>query len=251
MQKNENSKSSTIIAIVIPIVVALIGAIATVLNGYLQKEKGISEGLEIATEEAYVTIQNEKNQIIKVSTDELLNKYNDLLEKYNDIINETSATNSTVSSNENDSVISREKTYLNDLEYFNYQTNGYPMAYEVWDEYADKDLLGNTHTNALKFSVTALNEGNYVFLEYFLDSKYSSFEGTVSVLQGSRTTKGKTVFIVYGDGEIIYKTDPFGPETLPIEFNIDVTEIEKLKIELRPQTSHENWEIGIYEPTLS
>ena len=221
----------------------------------MQKEKGISEGLEIATEEAYVTIQNEENQIIKVSTDELLNKYNDLLEKYNDIINETSTTNSTVSSNENDSAISREKIYLNDMEYFNYQNKGtgagYYMSLEEWDEYSDKDLLGNAHTHALKFNVNGVWDDSYVFLEYFLDSKYSSFEGTVSVLQESRTTKGKTVFIVYGDDEIIYKTDPFGPETLPIEFNIDVTGIEKLKIELRPQTSHENWEIGIYEPTLS
>lgn len=230
---------------VVSIVVALIGAIATILNGYLQKEKGISEGLEIATEEAYVTIQNEENQIIKVSTDELLNTYSDLLEKYNDIVAENSTTQTDNLSN------SDKKIYLNSIEYFNYQHAGHPMSYEQWDEYTDKDVIGNTHANALKFSVTGLGEGNYVFLEYFLDSKYSSFEGTISVLQESRATKGKTIFIVYGDDEIIYKTSPFGPETLPIEFNIDVTGVKKLKIELRSQSVHENWKVGIYEPTLS
>lgn len=230
---------------VVSIVVALIGAIATILNGYLQKEKGISEGLEIATEEAYITIQNEENQIIKVSTDELLNKYNDLLEKYNVIVAENSTTQTDNLSN------SSKKIYLNNIEYFNYQHTGFPMSYETWDEYTDKDLLGNTYTNALKFSVTGLGEGNYVFLEYFLDSKYSSFEGAISVLQESRATKGKTIFIVYGDDEIIYKTSPFGPETLPIEFNINVTGVKKLKIELLSQSVHENWKVGIYEPTLS
>lgn len=230
---------------IVSIVVALIGAIATILNGYLQKEKGISEGLEIATEEAYVTIQNEENQIIKVSTDELLNKYSDLLEKYNDIVAENSTTQTDNLSN------SDKKIYLNGIEYFNYQHAGHPMSYEQWDEYTDKDVIGNTYANALKFSVTGLGEGNYVFLEYFLDSKYSSFEGAISVLQESRATKGKTIFIVYGDDEIIYKTSPFGPETLPIEFNIDVTGVKKLKIELRSQSVHANWKVGIYEPTLS
>ena len=237
MQNNENSKGSSITAIVIPIVVALIGGVATILNGYLQKEKGISEGLEIATEEAYVVIQNEENQTIKVSTDELVNKYNDLLKKYNNIIDESSTTIP------NNTPVSAEKIYLNDLEYFNYQYLGFPMSYETWDEYTDKDLLGNTYSNALKFSVTGFGEGNYVFLEYFLDSKYSSFEGAISVLQESRASKGKTVFIVYGDDKVIYKTDPFGPETLPTEFNIDVTGVKKLKIELRSQPVHESWYI--------
>lgn len=172
------------------------------------------------------------------------------MEKYNNITDISSTTNANNSSNESTSQVMSEKVYLNDLDYFNYQSNGCGMSYEVWDEYTDKDLLGNTHTDALKFNLTGIGEGNYVFLEYFLDSKYSSFKGAVSVLQESRATRGKTILIVYGDDKIIYKTDPLGPETLPIEFDINVKGIKKLKIELRSQTAHESWKVGVYEPIL-
>lgn len=89
-----------------------------------------------------------------------------------------------------------------------------------------------------------------VFIEYFLDEKYKTFEFMISNCYNSRSTKGKTKYVIYGDNEVIYKSGAIGSETLPEQIVVDVSNIRQLKIELEPTSGGNQWDVAIIEPKL-
>ena len=92
------------------------------------------------------------------------------------------------------------------------------------------DVSGNKHENAVMFWVS--DAGNYINIEhivYGINSEYDILEGSISL--GADSASGAAVrFYIYGDGNLIYKSDYISgvqEKTL----HIDVSGVSELRIE--------------------
>jgi len=147
--------------------------------------------------------------------------------------------------------------YLNNLEYFNIEHYGssnqwYQYGVEDWNRINDMDNLSNSHENAIKFRLHGNWTGSSILKEYFLGGNYDTFSGSYSMLFQSRDSAGQTTFIVFGDGELLYQSEPIGAATLPVEFSIDISSVERLGIEVQSAEIHrDNWWMAILNPRLS
>lgn len=147
--------------------------------------------------------------------------------------------------------------YLNNLDYFNIEQYGssnqwYRHAVEEWNRINDMDNLGDSHENAIKFRLHGMWTGSSILKEYFLGGEYDTFYGSYSMLFQSRDSSGQTIFIVFGDGEILYQSEPIGSATLPVEFSIDISDVQRLGIQVQSAELHrDNWWMAILNPRLA
>ena len=110
-------------------------------------------------------------------------------------------------------------TWLKDFEpFFVYYGSGF--AYEV----SAKDNLGGTHSYAF-----GAKERNYH--SYFLNGNYSKIKGTLFMDYEDKDYNHRTLFYIYGDGELLYSEDIQGGEN-PIDFSVDISGVKILRIEM-------------------
>jgi len=226
---------------------------------------GISVTMQSEDISEYISIQAGRIYELQNALDEKTTQYNSLRTDYNSLVgtqnqqgrvdNSTYTESDTQGSAIADN-IPLATVFLNNLDYFNIEHVGrsnqwYRYGVEAWSGINDRDNLGNTHANAVKFRLHGMWEGSSILKEYFIDSNYSTFDGSYSMLFQSRDSSGRTVFIVLGDGEVIYRSDPFGSDTLPTEFSIDITNVDRLGIQVHNAELHrDNWWVAILNPRL-
>ncbi|MDR0978761.1 MAG: NPCBM/NEW2 domain-containing protein [Lachnospiraceae bacterium] len=69
-------------------------------------------------------------------------------------------------------------------------------------------------------------------ISYKIDKKYNVFKGVVCLNFTKSTTTTNTVFRVYGDDVLIYESPNVTAGAIPTPFQIDVSNVELLKIEI-------------------
>lgn len=95
-----------------------------------------------------------------------------------------------------------------------------------------KDIEGSTYADY----ILSLNSNNSDLntVEYKLDKKYSKLSGKICVLQSSKDSVlfGTPVVKFYNGDQVIYTSDEISPTAGNVDFSVDVSEVDKLKIEL-------------------
>lgn len=104
----------------------------------------------------------------------------------------------------------------------------------VVDNYYQKANTGELFGEVMSYRYNwALDDDIISLQEYKLDKKYISFSGTLFLPFESRSVTEPdypSVFRIYGDGELLYEAPNFISGQDPIEFEVDLSGYEMLKI---------------------
>lgn len=123
--------------------------------------------------------------------------------------------------------IAQPTTWLKDLETF----TGY-----VEKKAAEELTFGGTEYNEILTDNAGNVYKNYWYPEsedttYLLNYKYSKFKGTFYLRHDSKDYHHASRMLVYGDGNLLYESDKLTAGSMPIEFDVDVSNVAVLKIE--------------------
>lgn len=113
---------------------------------------------------------------------------------------------------------SQPAVMLFDMDYFTY-INSYFV-----DTKSVTDNIGNSYNNAINLPYGSIEE-------YLLKGKYRKLKGRFIIDYESRGTTRTGQILVYGDDKIIYSSPKLTGGVEPIDFDIDIEGVQKLKIE--------------------
>ncbi len=196
-------------------------------------------------DEAFVSAKSksEENYVeyIKESVQNLMNKkeYTDALTTVNNalvILPDNKELTSLAKSVEHDTPICLTK--LERIEFGRYTGNQGDSHLNILEDDASFDNIGingEVFKNGLEGWIARWNgtpEKSWAFATYDLDSKYKTFSGTTGVLQSPNTDDFDTTLYIYGDDNLLY-SQVLTPEKNKFDFNINVKNIDSLKIMLK------------------
>ena len=115
-------------------------------------------------------------------------------------------------------------TYVDEMDYLN-MNGGIHTGIEI-------DNTGVSHEHSID-----LYGG---FICYLLNGKYNTFTGKMALNSDSRSTNGNYWYEIYGDESLLYTSQKFTAGVLPIDFSIDVSNINVLKIVVKAD-SFDGW----------
>lgn len=111
---------------------------------------------------------------------------------------------------------------LEDLDYFTKTAYIGELDSEGWA----KDNTGTVHNSGY------LVDDYGGDIEYLLNGKYSNFKGTVGIPYLCRDDNDSATIKIYGDGKLMYTSPILKAGTKPASFNINVTGVLNLKMEI-------------------
>ena len=119
------------------------------------------------------------------------------------------------------------KTRITDLEYYDRKplTNGH--QYRKVDSATDN--LGNSYTNPLRLVRSC--ETNY-WETYMLTQDFTTFSGTIFIGYDDRDIATTCNVRIYGDGELLYDSPTMTKGVRPVDFSVDISGVDELKIEI-------------------
>lgn len=116
-----------------------------------------------------------------------------------------------------------------------------------------KDKLGKTHENCIVYWYGYEDSKDI----YVLDKKYSKFTGTIFV-PDSRQSKiddwyhdDPYYFSIYGDDKLLYKSPKMISTQYPVDFSIDISGVDQLKINWNGGACTWDYEIGLSNAYIS
>ncbi|MBR5505694.1 MAG: NPCBM/NEW2 domain-containing protein [Clostridia bacterium] len=129
--------------------------------------------------------------------------------------------------------IEQPSVWLKDLETFTGNVNA-KSADEI--EFGGSDynyyLTDNTG-NVYKSYMNTQSEN----VSYLLDYKYSKFGGMFYLSKNDKSTEYGYRLLVYGDGKVIYHSKMITAGSKPIDFNVNVSNVSTMKIEIQQTNS--------------
>lgn len=115
--------------------------------------------------------------------------------------------------------------YLENLDYFN-SSNSSRDAFRYYE--SAKDNLGYIYGNGIGGVAQGEN-----WQEYKLSGKYKEMQGRVVLNYDYRSQTNDDVFIkIYGDGMLLYMSPVMAAGQEPVDFNIDISDIDVLKVSI-------------------
>ncbi|NLX64811.1 MAG: copper amine oxidase [Clostridiaceae bacterium] len=132
---------------------------------------------------------------------------------------------------------------LYDLDYFKKDV-GFVKEKSVMDN------IGNSYINVLKVSHRF---SDYTMEEYLINGKYRRLKGRFILDYKTRNTEEKAQILIYGDDRLIYTSPQMTSGTFPIDFDIDIDGVIRLKIEMiynYKMIAHDNFYLvncGLYQ----
>ncbi|MBF8983149.1 NPCBM/NEW2 domain-containing protein [Lutibacter sp. B2] len=129
--------------------------------------------------------------------------------------------------------------YLKDLEPFYFKTSAGSKSLS-WKSGKDKDVTEKSYTNVLGFGLQAnVKEKNpWINNGYLLNQQYKRLKGTFCMHYFSRNISKMTSYLkVYGDEKLLYTSSGMKSGVLPIDFDIDINGVTKLKIVIESKTN--------------
>lgn len=114
---------------------------------------------------------------------------------------------------------------LYDMEYFN-KSDDFTKVATVTDQ------LGNNYNNAINLKCYWAHQT--AWQDYLIDGKYRNFSGSLIIRYDERATQSTGMIRMYGDDQLIYSSPTLTNGVNPINFNVDVEGVLKLRIEYVP-----------------
>jgi len=138
--------------------------------------------------------------------------------------------------------------YLSQLDYFNQQKRTSESITAI-DKEVDNDSAGNFYQDGLNFNArtwkTSYRIDSWMYNEYLVNQEYKTLTGTFSLHNLSRTSIEQATLKVYGDDELIYTSPIMTAGEVPIDVNVDVEGVIKLKVMVDVKTI-DGWVSPIY-----
>lgn len=144
----------------------------------------------------------------------------------------------------------KESLYLFDMDYFNYQSSSDIMTFSgKWDNLNDKDNVGNSYLKGTTFYFAWSSASQYY--EYLVNQKYTNIKGTFVLHHDDRSSNRQGCLKIYGDEKLIYTSPYMSAGVQPINFDVDITGVIKLKVEVESSgSSAESSEFGLVDTVL-
>ena len=137
--------------------------------------------------------------------------------------------------------------WLDDMDYFNFQSSQYGKQSDwwfLWDRVNGQDNTGSSYGHGLCYKMYGYTD-MVQYTEYLLNSKYATFKGNFVLAYGSRSTTAVARLTILGDDNVLYQAT-VGASVLPQAFNINVSGVIKLKIQIETiKSSSEQYYLGI------
>jgi hypothetical protein len=127
--------------------------------------------------------------------------------------------------------------WLNDVESFNHKSSGF-SSWEVCDNNSFKDSTGNFCNRAINI-FTCGSSSSYT--DYLINKKYSKIKGKFILSFDSRSSEYNGNIKIYGDNKLLYTSAVMTGGELPIDFDVDITGVEKLKLEVNNDGGDNNY----------
>lgn len=227
---------------------------------------GAITGFGVGKQDVNLDMYIEKEQYDELSLkyEELLHKYDNLLANEPDSyiaelekkINELTEINKNLLNQPNsnlskDSHLSdSEKTdrfaKLCKLDWLNLQLRE-DNFYEIKESL--NDSIGNNYTNTILCGAKTYGdniESNTIEVEYYLNGQYTKFSGTFVIPFDTRNSDDYYNIYFFNEDEQFYKSIDLTAGVLPVPFEVNVTNLDKIKIKIiRTQKKSGNSSIGI------
>lgn len=147
-----------------------------------------------------------------------------------------------------------------------------PDYSEYWEEWEadDSDNLGNTGMhggkwrNGQKYSFLSDsyyvdpsdNDINKIHQEYAINGEYDVFQCKFLLHQSAKNMEGRFYLKIYGDDTLIYTSEPLTGGSLPIDLNVDISNVKKMAIEISFEVDetidvpYDRYYCGLIDPLL-
>ncbi len=148
--------------------------------------------------------------------------------------------------------ISDEKAdvvWLYDLYHFNLQAKS---GFSEWNKLPIgnfKDSMENSYARVIDCNINY----NWLYTDYLLSKKYSRISGKFALSYYSNSTDYKATLNLYGDNKLLYTSPELTGGILPIDFDVNISGVEKFKIEINtdiPSTASTFVRYGLVDVAL-
>ncbi len=114
---------------------------------------------------------------------------------------------------------------------------------------SENSLIKDKDKNEYNGYIKSFMTGDTGTVNYVLDKKYSSFYGKICISEKQEKNKivGEPKVNIYNGEKLIYSSPVLNYDTESIDFSVDVSDVDELKIEI---ISNNTLDIFIAEPTL-
>lgn len=138
--------------------------------------------------------------------------------------------------------------WLNDLAYYNLLSDSTLNKCSILGNNTFKDSMGNICSRAIKYDIYY----GWIYTEYAVNKKYRKINGKFALSFDSKDTKYKATLKVYGDGKLLYTSPELTGGFAPINFDVDVSGVEMLRIEISNNSPFgiKNVEYGLIDVAL-
>ena len=123
---------------------------------------------------------------------------------------------------------------LADMDYF------YKEGYSFERASSAKDNMGNSYYDVIK-----LGRGDG-FEEYIINGRYEKIKGRLILGYEDKSKKGRTWVKIYGDGRLLYTSPEFTGGVEPVDFEVDLTGVLRLKIERGFEKGFNEYDPSVY-----
>lgn len=97
------------------------------------------------------------------------------------------------------------------------------------------DSAGNEYKYYYYVGSALANTKGECFGEYLINGKYDTFSGVVAFPDDEYGVSGPSQFVVYGDGEELYRSPIMDRGSLPEPFSVDIKGVDVFRIQFYPQ----------------
>lgn len=118
---------------------------------------------------------------------------------------------------------------------------------EPFSGYADIGVVTDGQYNSYSTANSGDTFDRYMHsydAEYLLKGQYTSFTGTVYLSEYNKNTSKIYRMMVYLDEELVYTSEPVGSGIEPVEFDLDTTNVYKMRIHWQYSYDGESWRTG-------
>lgn len=139
--------------------------------------------------------------------------------------------------------------WLYDLYHFNLQAKS---DFSEWNKLPIgnfKDSMENSYARVIDCNINY----NWLYTDYLLSKKYSRISGKFALSYYSNSTDYKATLNLYGDNKLLYTSPELTKGILPIDFDVNISGVEKLKIEINtdiPSTASTFVRYGLVDVAL-
>lgn len=118
--------------------------------------------------------------------------------------------------------------WLNDLEYLKLQSDS---SLNEWKKLKNKnftDSTGNLYSRVTQYDIYY----GWMATDYSINKKYNRISGKFALSIESKDTTYAANLKLYGDNKLLYTSPELTGGVLPIEFDVDISGVETLRIEV-------------------